>query len=182
MAKVLNDYKKYFLLSSSIFFIFALAFMLLSITDKTYEFYNQALQEIKKDSLVPRSVKVHLASYNETQVMIEFTDKDLDGVESLKTLAIYDYQGTEQGRLKYYYEDKSNYTTAYYQLINSQRFPNYVTNPSLHPFRIIGWIALGFCILTGVISRVKWHDKGILKIKKQTADTNDIEHDKHDDA
>ena len=161
MKKTLSTYKNYFLFSSILFFIFAIAFMLLSMTDKTYFFYDQALAEIKKDSLVPKSVNVHMATYNETQVMIEFSDEDLDGVESLKILAIYDYQGNDQGRLKYYYEDKANYAAAYYQLVNSQHFPSYVVEPLTHPFMIIGLISLSFSLTTLVISRIKWHSKDI---------------------
>lgn len=156
MKKFLSTYRNYIFFSSILFMIFSSFFFFVGLTDQTFSFYKEAVTEVKKDSLVPKSVNVHLASYNDTQVILEFSDKDLEGVQSGKILAVYTYQGSNSGKLNYHFQGTTSYAFAYYGLINNERFPSYVTGQSLHPFVLIGIISLSFSLVVGVISRIKW--------------------------
>jgi len=161
MKRFLATYRNYILFSSIIFFVFSFFFLLIGSTDQTFSFYKQAVSEIKNDSLVPKSVKVYFASYNDTQVILEFSDKDLEGIESGRILAVYTYQGTDAGRLNYYFQGTTSYAFVYYGLVNNEKFPPYVTGDSLHPFVLIGVISLSFSVAVGIISRIKWRYEAI---------------------
>lgn len=156
MKHFLVTHRNYIFFSSILFMIFSSFFFIVGLTDQTFSFYKEAVTQVKKDSLVPKSVRVYLASYNETQVILEFSDKDLEGVESGKILAVYTYSGTDEGKLNYYFQGTASHAFAYYGLVNNERFPSYVTGDSLHPFVLIGIISLSFSLIVGIISRIKW--------------------------
>ncbi|TNF06974.1 MAG: hypothetical protein EP317_05660 [Bacillota bacterium] len=161
MKKILAQSKPYILFSSIIFFIFSLTFFILYRLDHTYAFYDQAVIEIKEDSLVPKSVLIYDASYNDTQVIVEFSDKDLDGIRSGKILAVYTYAGDKEGDFNYFFPLDSGYVFAYYALQNNQSFPSYVLGHGLHPYTIISIISLGFGLIMLGISQIKWRYQAV---------------------
>jgi hypothetical protein len=180
MKKILHEYRKYIFLSSMIFFVFSIFFIILTQIDDRFSSYDDAIMEIKDDSVVPKSVKVHRASYDDMRIYIEFSDKNLDGEESGKILAVYTYNSEDQNGLKYYFQGNADYGLFYLELTNNQTFPAYVLGHQFHPFIVLGIISFIFGLFTCIISRIKWHDKAVevlndMDEKKSTHDTNIID-------
>jgi hypothetical protein len=156
MKKLLVQSKPYFIFSSIIFFIFSLTFFILYQLDDTYAYFDSAVDEIKDDSLVPKSIIIYDASYNDTQVIIEFSDKDYDGIRSGKIIAVYTYAGDKLGDFNYYFPLDSGYPFIYYALKHNQSFPDYVIGQGLHPYVAISIISLGLGLIIFGFSQIKW--------------------------
>jgi hypothetical protein len=186
MKKILVQSKQYFIFSSIIFFIFSLTFFILYQLDLRFENYKQAMIEIKEDSLVPKSVFVYQASFNETQVIVEFSDEDLEGIRSDRILAVYTYAGDKEGDFNYYFPLDSGYVFVYYALKNNQSFPSYVYGQGLHPYVIISIISSGLGLIVLGLSQIKWRYQAVddtkeLKIiQDEDSRENEVENDDQD--
>lgn len=158
-----------------VFFMAAISFFVLGFTPNKYDMVKDAVDDLKSDLELPKTLQVYQASMTDEVVVLEFVSKDTFGQMSELTLYIFYYDGDQQGRIDYYDEEDNSYPYFYNIIETGKKIPLYIPNEALSPLHLQSVFLMGIAVLLLAISFFK-KTKEVSKIGENVSDVEDDEY------